>query len=214
MAHPIWPLYDLEVRTPRLVLRYVDDELAAELALLAARGIHDPGSMPFGVPWTDAESPHLERGAMQYHWRCRAELRPESWDLNFAVLHQGRVVGSTGLVARDFPVLREFATGSWLGRAHQGQGIGREMRAACLHLGFAGLGARRATSVAWADNGPSNAVSLRLGYLEAGRAWARRRDEEAEQIRYLMTRSAWEQRRRDDIELVGVEPCRALLGAW
>ena len=28
MAHPYWPLFDLQVRTPRLELRYPDDELA------------------------------------------------------------------------------------------------------------------------------------------------------------------------------------------
>ena len=40
MAHPYWPLFDLVVRTPRLVLRYVDDALAVDLATLAASGIH------------------------------------------------------------------------------------------------------------------------------------------------------------------------------
>ncbi|MEO7556936.1 MAG: hypothetical protein ABIV94_10095 [Acidimicrobiales bacterium] len=48
-----WPLYGLEVRTPRLALRGPDDDLAQELVDLAERGIHEPGTMPFTVPWTD-----------------------------------------------------------------------------------------------------------------------------------------------------------------
>ena len=42
MGHPYWPLFDLEVRTPRITMRYVDDDLAVEMATLAAKGIHDP----------------------------------------------------------------------------------------------------------------------------------------------------------------------------
>jgi hypothetical protein len=38
-------------------------------------------------------------------------------------------------------MLREFESGSWLGREHQGRGLGKEMREATLHLGFEGLGA-------------------------------------------------------------------------
>jgi RimJ/RimL family protein N-acetyltransferase len=34
------------------------------------------------------------------------------------------VVGTQGLSGRDFAVLREVSTGSWIGRKHQGQGIG------------------------------------------------------------------------------------------
>ena len=53
MAHPHWPLFDLEVSTPRLTMRYIDDELATELASLAASGIHDPDWMPFAMPWSN-----------------------------------------------------------------------------------------------------------------------------------------------------------------
>ncbi|CAB4586671.1 MAG: hypothetical protein F2534_17845 [Actinobacteria bacterium] len=55
MTHPVWPLFDLRVTTPRLELRYVDDDLALELAELATRGVHDPEYMPFVVEWTDIE---------------------------------------------------------------------------------------------------------------------------------------------------------------
>src|SRR4051812_11182861 len=47
-----WPLFGLRVCTPRLELRYVDDELARALAELAIDGIHPPDTMPFNVPWS------------------------------------------------------------------------------------------------------------------------------------------------------------------
>lgn len=60
MTHPVWPLFDLRVRTPRLELRYIDDEMATELALLATKGIHDADFMPFTMPWSLEPSPVLE----------------------------------------------------------------------------------------------------------------------------------------------------------
>src|ERR1051325_6795009 len=138
MAHPYWPLFDLVVRTPRIELRYPDDDLVCALAGLAARGIHDPDTMPFGIPWTDAPSPVLERGALQFYWGARVHLKPEKWDLPMAVVVAGTVVGVQAMHTEQFAVRRTFATGSWLGREHQGQGIGKEMRQGLLHPGFEG----------------------------------------------------------------------------
>jgi RimJ/RimL family protein N-acetyltransferase len=213
MTHPIWPLFDLHVTTPRLEMRYLDDSLAAELAQLAAKGIHDPSFMPFAMPWSDEPSPQLERNAMQWYWRARAETSPGKWDIQFAVLIDEVVVGTTALVATDFLVLRQFESGSWLGREFQGQGIGKEMRQATLHLGFAGFGAQWARTGAWHDNGPSLGVTRSLGYIEEGRRFAVRRGEAAETLGYRMHRDDWQQRlRRDDIVIDGLEPCLPLLG--
>jgi RimJ/RimL family protein N-acetyltransferase len=212
MPHPYWPPFDLEVRTPRLTLRYIDDELAVELAALAARGVHEPAFAPFLTPWTDLEPPHLERGVLQFHWRNRADTCASKWRLPFAVLVDGEVVGSTDLAADDFAVLRQFETGSWLGRAFQGRGIGKEMRVASLHVGFVGLSAELATTGAWQDNGPSLGVTRALGYEEIGRRRARRRDAADEIVGYRMTREHFDAHlHRDDIELVGVAAVRELL---
>jgi RimJ/RimL family protein N-acetyltransferase len=213
MAHPHWPLFDLEVHTPRLTMRYLDDELGTEVATLATRGIHDPGFMPFAMPWSDAESPDLERDALRFYWRCRAETLPTRWSLQFAVIEGGTVVGTTSLIGTDFPVTRTFETGSWLGRSHQGRGLGTEMRVASLQLGFVGLDALVATTGAFRDNGPSLGVTRKLGYEPNGVGTHDRRGAYAEIERYRMARDHFVAAvQRDDIEILGDEGARELLG--
>jgi RimJ/RimL family protein N-acetyltransferase len=213
MAHPYWPLFDLAVSTPRLVLRYVDDAIACELIDVVLRdGVHDPAWMPFTIPWTDLERPELERQAQQYWWRCRATTSPEAWELNLAVIVDGAPAGITSIGATDFGLVATIGTGSWLGRSFQGRGIGTEMRAATLHLGFAGFGARRATTTAFVDNEPSLGVTRRLGYAPNGTSIGIRREEAGDQQHFVLTREAWARQRREDIELVGIDGARDQLG--
>lgn len=213
MGHPYWPLFDLEVRTPRLTLVGVDDGIATELAALAAGGVHDPSFAPFYVPWTDLDPPELERGVLQFHWRSRADTCPAAWRVPFAAVLDGEVVGSTDLAADDFPVLRQFETGSWLGRRFQGQGLGKEMRIATLSVGFLALDAELATTGAWHDNAPSLGVTRSLGYERNGERRARRRDRADTMLGYRMSREHFfEHVRRDDVEIVGDGPVRELLG--
>jgi RimJ/RimL family protein N-acetyltransferase len=213
VTHPVWPLFDLRVVTPRIELRYVDDALAVELAQLAAKGIHDDDFMPFAMPWTDARSPLLERNSMQWFWAGRAETSPTRFHLPLAVVVDGEVAGATSLDAHDFPVLRQFESGSWLGRQFQGRGIGKEMRRATLHLGFAGLGATLATTSAFFDNGPSLGVTRSLGYIATGVSRKVRRGISAESLQYEMTLDHWEQHlRRADIDIVDLQACLPLFG--
>ena len=213
MTHPVWPLFDLRVTTPRLELRYVDDQLALELAELAARGVHDPSFMPFLFAWTDVEPPQQQRSTMQFYWRCRAEWTPTSWHLTLAVIVDGRVVGTTGATARDFPTLGTFETGSWLGREFQNRRIGTEMRLATLQLMFDGFDARLATTGAFDDNGPSLSVTTKLGYTPNGGVGHVRRGRAARTLHFEMPRAHWAANlRRDDIAMHGVEPCRPLVG--
>lgn len=213
MPHPYWPFFDLRVVTPTLELVPVDDDVATRLARLAADGIHDPGTMPFAFPWTDSTSPEMERNALRFHWRNRAELSPESWALNFGVVVDGELVGSTGMGANGFPTGRSFETGSWLGRAFQGRGIGRQMRAATLQLGFDGFGARLATTSAFHDNAASLGVTRSLGYTHTATSMKPRRGTEDESHSFEMTREHFgEHVRRDDVRLEGVEACLPLLG--
>jgi RimJ/RimL family protein N-acetyltransferase len=208
-----WPLFGLRVETPVLTLRYPDDEDAMAIADVAAAGVHDPAWMPFSVPWTDVAPPLLQRGSLQHLWRTRAEWTPQQWHLPMAVVVGGRVVGLQAMVAEQFPILRTVSTGSWLGRSYQGKGLGKEMRAAILHLAFAGLGADYALSRAFADNDASIAVTRRLGYDEVGRHLLVRRDAPAWMIDFRLPRSRWEQQRRGDISIVDLDPCVELFGA-
>lgn len=211
MAHPYWPLFDLSIRTPRVELRIPDDELIVRSVELSLKGIHDPATMPFGMPWTDAKSPEFERGSLQHHWGNRANHKVDDWVLNFTVLAAGEVVGQQSVTAKNFGRLRQAETGSWLGLEHQGKGLGKEMRAAILHFLFVGLEAERAISGAWHDNPSSMGVSKALGYVENGEEVRMRRDTPDRLIHLLLTRERWEPQRRDDIEIVGLDGCRDML---
>jgi RimJ/RimL family protein N-acetyltransferase len=86
------------------------------------------------------------------------------------------------------------------------------MRAAILHLAFAGLRAERATSGAFENNAPSLGVSRALGYVENGDDIGAPRGMPVRQIRLLLTRAAWEKNRRHDIRIHGLEPCLPMFG--
>jgi RimJ/RimL family protein N-acetyltransferase len=206
-----WPLHGLVLRTPRLDLRPDDDAGLRELAALALAGVHPPERMPFAEPWTDADPRYLGRGSLQYHWRARAALCPEHWSINFLARRDGRVVGTQSLIGRGFGVTREVSTGSWVGLAHQRQGIGTEMRAAVLHFAFAGLGAEEALSGSFADNPASGAVSRHHGYAPNGEEIFDREGEPARMQRWVLTRAKWAPHRRDDIVIQGLDACLPLI---
>lgn len=207
-----WPLVNLRLTTPRLELRLpTPDDLAAP-ASLVAEGIHDPDVQPFTEAWTDVPSEGRARGALRYHWRCWAEWQPETWRLNLAVVRDGVVVGTQSISANDFSVCREVGTGSWLGRAHQHQGLGTEMRAAVLHLAFAGLGARHAVSGAMDDNAASLGVSRKLGYRDDGIERHAVRGKPAVVRRLRLTAERWRQHQRVPVEVRGLPECLPWFG--
>jgi RimJ/RimL family protein N-acetyltransferase len=212
MAHPYWPLFDLRIRTPRLELRLPTDDDLVALASLASQGVHDPDTMPFTIPWTDQPSPELERSALQWWWRQRAEWTPQRWSYAAAVFVDGEPVGIQDLAGADFNNLRSVSTGSWLGRRFQGQGIGKEMRAAVLHLAFEGLGAVEAYSGAWHDNVASRAVSARLGYFDNGERIEARRGQPDRIVHFRLDRETWRRHRRSDIAIEHLDACLPLFG--
>ena len=175
MPHPYWPLFDLRIRTPLLEIRLPTDAELNELVALSDRGIHDPATMPFAIPWTDRPSPHRQREALQYWWGQRANWRPDMWAFVGGVFVGDHPVGVQAVHAKDFASLRTVLTGSWLGQEYQGRGIGKEMRMAILHLAFDGLGAQEAYSGAFWDNEPSHATSRSLGYIYNGEELLSRR---------------------------------------
>jgi RimJ/RimL family protein N-acetyltransferase len=212
-THP-WPLYALRLTTPRLELRVPDDEDIVELFAAARAGIHPPGEMPFGIPWTDGiEQPGALERFLSFFWTARGAVTAQKWQLPFAVVSDGSILGIQELLAEDFAGSRSVSSGSWLTTSAQGRGLGVEMRAAVLQLAFAGLGALEAQTSAWVDNPASQRVSLHLGYLHEGQQLLARRGEPTAHLRYRLTREAWQRNRFDGVEIHNLEPCLPMLGA-
>ncbi len=149
------------------------------------------------------------------------ELRlPEADDLAAlaALAEDGAVVGTQGMSAKNYAILREVGTGSWLGRQHQGQGTGTAMRAAVLALAFDGLGADYATSGAFTDNAASLGVSRKLGYAEDGIARHAIRGRPADERRLRIDRATWQAAGGaaglglSAVVIEGLEPCLPLFG--
>jgi len=208
-----WPVFGLRIRTEHLVLRIPRDEDMPAFIDLAKAGIHPPDEMPFGVAWSVVPSPDFERSFLKFHWGTRSAWTPEAWTVDFLVELDGRPIGVQGLHANDFAIHRIVDTGSWLGRAHQGQGFGKEMRSAVLSFAFDGLGARTAESSAFLDNLASSGVSRALGYEDNGRGALAPQGMSRETQRFRMTEERWRSRPRPPVTIEGLEACRELFGA-
>jgi RimJ/RimL family protein N-acetyltransferase len=201
------------IRTPRVTLRGATDELLLRLLPLVRDGVVGPDEKPFDDPMSlYADNPERELRWMRSIWKGRASVGPEFWRLYFVVFADDEPVGMQDLIGNDFTALGTVTSFSWLAPRARGRGIGVEMRSAILNLAFAGLGALEAASDCFLDNHASNLVSERLGYERNGFTWATRRGERAELQCWLLRRDAWERTRRDDIEMSGVDECRAALG--
>jgi RimJ/RimL family protein N-acetyltransferase len=207
-----WPVSGLRLRTPRLELRLPTLAELDELAGLAAEGIHPPEVQPFGVAWTDVPPGERARSVIQFHLSQWGAWSPADWSLNLVADLGGVIVGTQGVSGRDFAVLREVSTGSWLGQRYQGQGLGTEMRAAVLYLAFAGLGAEFATSSAFTDNASSLGVSRKLGYLPDGIQRQVNRGRPALLQLLRMDRAGWEARQRVPVEITGLAACLPSFG--
>ncbi|GAB3462156.1 GNAT family protein [Kineococcus endophyticus] len=192
-------------------LRTGDLEGVVELSRVAARGVHAEDAMPFAFPWSDCEPEERARRTLRWQLGGWASWTPQDWRIDFVVRRAGAVVGTQSLEARDFRVLREVTTGSWLGREHQGRGTGTLMRTAVLHLAFAGLGAVRARSDAFLDNPASLGVSRRLGYTDDGQRTVVRRDAPVVTQRLRLEAADWDDRARPAVQVDGLEPVLAAL---
>jgi RimJ/RimL family protein N-acetyltransferase len=206
------PLYRLRLRTPRLELRLGDAAEVRALGELAGRGVHPPDEMPFSVPWTDGiGEPDFLDGFCAYHRAQLEEWSPESWHLPFLVWCEGELVGGQSVFAKKFASRREISTGSWLGLEFQHRGIGTEMRAAVLELGFSQLGAVAANSAWLTGNEGSRRVSEKLGYLPSGTLTVSPRGTAVVAYEVRLEAERW--RSPVPVEADGVEAARPLLGA-
>jgi RimJ/RimL family protein N-acetyltransferase len=202
------PLWALRLRTPRLELRLPNDDELLELYHVAEGGIHPPEEMPFGVAWTD----DLQLDAfLAFHRAAWDEWSPDRWTCNLVTLLEGRVIGTQGVIAKDFAHDRTVETGSWLGADFQGAGYGTEQRAAVLELAFRGLGAEAATSGSLIHNRASQRVSEKLGYRVVGMSELAPRGEPIPHYDYRIERAQW--RCPVPVEIEGLEPALGLFGA-
>jgi RimJ/RimL family protein N-acetyltransferase len=165
------PLLGLRIEAGPVELRGITDDLVGPLCDLALGGIHDPGTMPFSSPWTAVPPEELPRNFAQYHWRQRGAFSPEKWGMDLAVFWNGQLAGTQGISTTDYLVTRTGETGSWLGRAFQGKGVGTAMRQVMCAFVFDHLDADHITSAAFTDNPAPRAVSRKVGYTENG--WRR-----------------------------------------
>lgn len=207
-----WPVFALRIRSEHLVLRLPTDDDLLDLIELARGGIHPPDAMPFAIAWSTRPSPAFERGFLQHHWLSRGQWTADDWRLNLLVEMDGQAIGSQSIWGQAFTVHRAVDTGSWLGRAFQGRGLGKEMRAAALAFAFDALGARVARSSAFLDNAPSNAVSRSLGYEDDGFGELAPLGVSRETRRFRMTLEGWRSRPRPPIVVEGLDACRDLFG--
>ena len=207
-----WPLLGLRLITSGLELRLPTCEELSDLADLAAEGMHDPGSRPFLVSWPNLPPKDRARVLVQRHWRYRGDWSADDWTLDLAVFSEGQVVGQQEISARDYRVLREVSTFSWLGVRHHGQGIGTQMRAAVLHLAFVGLGATDATSGSFDDNPSALRVSEKLGYQPDGIERLAAHGQVTTTRRLRLTRDRWEATGRASVTITGLPPCLPLFG--
>lgn len=211
MSLPLYPPLSLKVLTPRLALHGATDELLARLLPAVREGVAGPPD-PFDDPMSLYEdNPVRERKWLQAIWRGRGSVRPEAWRLYFVVMLGEQAAGMQDLIGVHFDTCQTVSSFSWLAPGFRGQGLGREMRAALLHLAFEGFGAAEATSEAFGDNVAANRVSEVLGYQPNGTDWATRRGEKALLRRWRLRREDWLPGRRSDIELIGVDACKPVL---
>ncbi|MBP2216179.1 GNAT family N-acetyltransferase [Arthrobacter sp. CAN_C5] len=207
----VWPLFGLQLSTPRLTLNPVRDEQLPGLVDAVLAGIHDPAVMPFSVPWTDAPRDELIKGTVQHQWRQRCTVGPENWTINLAVCLGGRVIGVQDLSARNLSIERTVHTGSWLTQAEQGKGLGTEMRSAVLQFAFDHLGAQWAVSDAASWNAASLTVSRNLGYGHNGVSRTEVRPGEAATIHHVRLPAESFNRPGWAISVTGFEAARGSL---
>ncbi|WP_328465656.1 GNAT family N-acetyltransferase [Actinoplanes sp. NBC_00393] len=208
----IWPIFGLVVRTPRLELRLPRDSDLAGLADVAAAGVHPPGEQPFLTPWTDGTPSDRARFVLAEHWRGLSSWTPAKWQLALGVFRDGEPLGVVALLARDFSVVRQVTTWSWLGIDHHGKGYGTEARIGLLTLAFDQLGAETARTDVFQDNHASQSVSRKLGYEPDGISVDARGSEALISDRLRLSRETWKAQPHPTVTLEGVSPCLPLFG--
>jgi hypothetical protein len=150
--HPVWPLFDLRVRTRHLTLRVPGDGDLAGLVSLAGRS-----------GWS-ASGPEAALDVPQYFWRLRADWSPRAWRLPLVAYDDAlRPRGVRLLEGEDFASTHAVRTHAPL-PAGADEELDAELLRGVLALAFEHLGALSAR--AGADDPP--ALLERHGFTAYG----------------------------------------------
>lgn len=208
----LWPLYGLKIVTPGLELRLPREDELAELARIAGAGVHRPEERPFLTPWTEGSARDRELTVLQDHWGQLAGWTVNNWRLGLGVFREGQPLGMVTLRARDFLVVREVTTSSWLGLEHHGRGYGTQARIGLLTLAFDHLGAVAARTEVFQDNHASQGVSRKLGYEPDGISRDARGDEVLISDRLRLTAARFRSIERASVVVTGMAASRPMFG--
>lgn len=215
MQADYWPIFEIEVNTERLKLRPARDEDLFAMVEVAKEGLHNPNQIVFGDMWSNKSPEEMSKHLLQWNWKARGDWTAKRWTLSLAVFLDENVIGNACMFAQDFDPLRTFGTSSWIGSSHQGKGIGKEIRAAVLAFGFAGLSAVEARTNVLADNAPSIGVSKSLGYEENGKNMRLVGGKSVMGLTFKMPIETWENSLRDKyaVKIEGLDNCKQMFGA-
>lgn len=205
----LWPTYRLCVTVDQVRLRLPREAELGALGALAAQGVHDPSERPFLTPWTDGTPDEVARAVLREHWGALAGWTVERWSLGLGVFApDDEPLGMVTLRTRNFSVVREVTTSSWLGLRHQGQGFGSGARLGLLSLAFDHLRANSAVTAVFRDNHASQGVSRKLGYEPDGISVDARGSQALVSDRLRLTRERWDATSHPPVVVTGVDACR------
>jgi len=192
-----------------LTLIPIDPDDTEPQAMLVESGIVPPGKEHWIFQLLCNRAPTLParlEAFQQYHQRARETSGPSRWEVHFGVHHKDQLIGAQTIRASQFPEKREIGTGSYLARAHQGQGIGTRMRAMVLEWAFAYLGAEIARSGYIPSNKASQKVSARLGYIPDGTEHIDGPDRRGYDVqKVILNRAQWMRHRPEWLEQLQVD---------
>ena len=212
VTYRYWPLFDLRLSTPDLVLRPMAE---ADLAAIADL-LPDDVEMDPALPAYEFEDPRLGRGIQshQMYWKSLGTWCPRAWRLGFVVRSTaGEIVGVQELEGNDFLTLRTVDSSSFLIPGVRGRGYGKQMRTAVLALAFGPLAAEAAITSAWHDNHASLGVSRALGYRPNGESLHSHPGRVDVMKHMRLLRADWlASGIGSDVEITGFGPCRRLFG--
>lgn len=195
LAGLVWPQH-----TDRLTLRPLTED--------DAEAVHEFRSLPTVVTYLShgvLTLPEVRQRIAERVARGRPAAERPLLALAVCDRATGAVIGdamlgirTAGCIAADRTREREGTLGYTLHPAVQGQGLGTELAAALLQIGFAQLGLRRITADVFADAVPSARLLRRLGLRQERHSVASVLGHDGrwlDDLTFAMLRDEWVQRR-------------------